>query len=289
MSGIASRGALRMVYRLRKTPAATRTKTINLKRITPLMMLLIIIRYGLADGFQLVFRVDEETSETDDLVSGLQAFFHGRIKLALDAYLDFYRSVLIAFAGDIHNVLCAFLDNRFVRNGEELPAFGHDFHPIVETARIARSRKSDFHRNATVVRRHFRDVCLEHGRFRFRRKCPYTLPDLYIGRFGRMNHRSDDLSRFVDSTRCSYPGLNWSHGNGIQRQCYIAGLLVAAGSSRSFRVISKPVAQAGRIAGVLPGVLADALRVKRGRREQENQEVERLQHAFSGSSYPYCP
>ena len=78
----------------------------TLKRITVLMMVLIIMRGGLVSRFQFVFGVDEEAAESDDLVSVLQPVLNRRVELSLDARLDFLRDVLAAFTLDVDDVLC---------------------------------------------------------------------------------------------------------------------------------------------------------------------------------------
>src|SRR5438445_9835824 len=105
MSGIASRGAMRIVYTLAATPASTRISTISRKRMTLLMMLLIIPRRALGGKFQLVFRIDEKTAEADDLITFHQPTFHGCVQFSLDARLDLDRSILASLPLDVDDAL----------------------------------------------------------------------------------------------------------------------------------------------------------------------------------------
>src|SRR5262245_26753510 len=101
---------------LTRIPARTRIRTIILKRITALTMLLIITCGALTCKFQLIFGIDEKTTEADDLISFRQPAFDRRVELTLNARLNLDRNVL-ALTLNVDHALRSFLDDGFVRYG----------------------------------------------------------------------------------------------------------------------------------------------------------------------------
>src|SRR2546427_51405 len=94
MSGMASSGATRIVYTLAATPASTRISTTSRKRMTLLMMRLIIPWRALCAKFQFVFGVDEKTTEADDLITFHQTAFHGSVQFPLNSGVDLDWNIL---------------------------------------------------------------------------------------------------------------------------------------------------------------------------------------------------
>src|SRR5205809_5711696 len=105
ISGMASRLAVRMEYRLNRTPAATRAQTIILRRMTALMRVMIIggcPERPLIGPLQLVFCVDEKTPEGDDLSVFVESVEDLCVQLALDAGVNLLRPVLPGLLHDAH-------------------------------------------------------------------------------------------------------------------------------------------------------------------------------------------
>src|SRR6059036_1239339 len=132
MSGMASSGAIRIVYTLAATPASTRISTTTRKRM-------IIPWRALGGKFQFVFGVDEKTAEADDLIPFHQAAFHGRVQFALNAGPDLDRNILASLTRHVDDTLVAFFDDRFVGYGEELAANGDDLDDVIQTVRMPRA------------------------------------------------------------------------------------------------------------------------------------------------------
>src|SRR5439155_20595154 len=122
MSGMASSGAIWIVYTLAPTPASTRISTTTRKRMTLLMMRLIIPWRALGGEFQFVFGIDEKTAEADDLITFHQAVFYGCVQLALNARTFLHRRMLASLTRHIQITLISFLDDCFVWFGEEFAA-----------------------------------------------------------------------------------------------------------------------------------------------------------------------
>src|SRR5438093_9971583 len=144
MSGMASSGAIWIVYTLAPTPASTRISTTTRKRMTLLMMRLIIPWRALGGEFQFVFGIDEITAEADDLITFHQAAFHGCVQLALNAGTDLDRNILASLTRHIHDTFVSFLDDCFVWYGEELAAHSHNLDDVIQTVWMSRACQSDF-------------------------------------------------------------------------------------------------------------------------------------------------
>src|SRR5438094_10554564 len=110
MSGMASSGAMRIVYTLAATPASTRISTTTRKRMTLLMMRLIIPWRALGGKFHFVFAVDEKTAEADYLIPFHQATFHSRVQFALNAGADLNLNILTSLTRQVDDTLVAFID-----------------------------------------------------------------------------------------------------------------------------------------------------------------------------------
>src|SRR5262249_13793114 len=139
MSGMASSGAMRIVYTLAPTPASTRISTTARKRMMLLMMGLIIPWRALGGKFQFVFGVDEKTAEADDLITFHQAAFHGCVQFALNAGTDLDRNILARLTRHIDDTLVSFLDDRFVWYGEELAAHSDNLDDVIQTFWVSRA------------------------------------------------------------------------------------------------------------------------------------------------------
>src|SRR5207247_9700544 len=133
MSGMASSGAIWIVYTLAPTPASTRISTTTRKRMTLLMMRLIIPWRALGGEFQFVFGIDEKTAEADDLITFHQAAFHGCVQLALNARTDFDRNLLASLTRHIADTFASFLDDCFARYGDLLATHSHNLVDIIQS------------------------------------------------------------------------------------------------------------------------------------------------------------
>src|SRR5881396_1318331 len=201
MSGMASSGAIWIVYTLAPTPASTRISTTTRKRMTLLMMRLIIPWRALGGKFQFVFGVDEKTAEADDLIPFHQAAFHGRVQFALNAGPDLDRNILASLTRHVDDTLVAFFDDRFVGYGEELAANGDDLDDVIQTVRMPRARKSHFDIDAGVFRRDLRDPRLKHRGFGLRRKYPRALSHFDERCLRKTDGGRQHFSSVVDTSR----------------------------------------------------------------------------------------
>src|SRR5436189_6191494 len=109
-------------------------------RMTLLTMLLIIPRRARTCELQLIFGIDEKTSEADDLLSVRQTTLNGRVEFALNSRLNFSRDILAALLLNVNDMFGPFLDDAFVWYGEEFAADGDDLDDVVGTVGMARAR-----------------------------------------------------------------------------------------------------------------------------------------------------
>src|SRR5438034_10852400 len=117
MSGMASSGAIWIVYTLAPTPASTRISTTTRKRMTLLMMRLIIPWRALGGEFQFVFGIDEKTAEADDMITFHQAAFHGCVQLAMNDCTELVRNILSYLMRHINDTYIFHLDVCHVLKG----------------------------------------------------------------------------------------------------------------------------------------------------------------------------
>src|SRR2546425_6104908 len=162
MSGMASSGAMRIVYTLAATPASTRIRTTTRKRMTLLMMRLIIPWRALGGKFQFVFGIDEKTAEADHLITFHQAAVHGGVEFALDAGPDLDWNILAPLTRHVDDTLVSFLDDRFVWYGEELATHGDNLDDVIRAVWMSRARQSHFDIDAAWFRDHLRNPRLKH-------------------------------------------------------------------------------------------------------------------------------
>src|SRR5437667_10700676 len=137
MAGMASSGAMRIVYTLAPTPASTRISTRTRKRMTLLMMRLIIPWRALGGKFQFVFGVDEKTAEADDLITFHQAAFHGCVQFPLNAGLDLDRNILAPLTRHVDDTPVSFFDDCFVWYREELATHGDNLNDVIQTVWVS--------------------------------------------------------------------------------------------------------------------------------------------------------
>src|SRR6266516_1578969 len=162
MSGMASSGAMRIVYTLAPTPASTRISTTARKRMTLLMMLLIIPRRALCGKFQFVFGIDEKTAEADDLITFHQTAFHGCVQLTLNSGVDLDRNILAPLTRRIDDTLVSFLDDCFIWYGEELAPHSDNLDDVIQTLWMSRACHGHFDIDAALLMADFRDPRLKH-------------------------------------------------------------------------------------------------------------------------------
>src|SRR5438128_8579528 len=237
MSGMASSGAMRIVYTLAATPASTRISTTSRKRMTLLMMRLIIPWRARGGKFQFVFGVDEKTTEADDLITFHQTAFHGSIQFPLNSGVDLDRNILAPLTRHVDDTPVSFFDDRFVWYGEELATHGHNLDDVIRTVWMSRARQRHFEIDAGLFWADLRHPRLKHRRLGLRRKCPRALSHLDERGFRQRHRGCQDLSSLVDPSGGTHPCLDRTDGYRVQRQRHIRRLRVADCGARGLRVV----------------------------------------------------
>src|SRR5207247_10265732 len=118
---------------LRAKTASTRISTTSRKRMTLLMMRLIIPWRARGGKFQFVFGVDEKTTEADDLITFHQTAFHGSIQFPLNSGVDLDRNILAPLTRHVDDTPVPFLDDRFVWYRAELATHCDNLDEVIHT------------------------------------------------------------------------------------------------------------------------------------------------------------